>query len=86
MLGKDMNAAAWNWPQYKEEYTVEDKVVIAVQVNGKLRDTFETERDADAETLKKIVLSLDRIAKQIEGKEIRKTIVVPNKLVNVVCA
>ncbi len=85
MAGKDMIVTACNWPQYKEEYTVEDKVVIAVQVNGKLRDTFETERGMDTEALKKIVLSLDRIAKQIEGKEIKKTIVVPNKLVNVVC-
>jgi len=85
MLGKDMSVTACNWPQYKEEYTVEDKVVIAVQVNGKLRDTFEADRDIDAEVLKKIALSLDRIVKQIEGKEIKKAIVVPNKLVNVVC-
>jgi leucyl-tRNA synthetase len=86
ILGKDTHIVADNWPQYKEEYTVEDKVVIAVQINGKLRDTCEAERDTDADTLKRIVLSLDKIIRQIEGKEIKKIIVVPNKLVNVVCA
>jgi leucyl-tRNA synthetase len=85
MLGKDAGIQINNWPQYKEEYTIEDKVVIAVQINGKLRDTCEVERDIDNETLKKIVFSLDKIVKQIEGKEIKKTIVIPNKLVNVVC-
>jgi leucyl-tRNA synthetase len=86
MMGKDVNAMADNWPKYKEEYTIEDKVVIAVQVNGKLRDTFEAERDIDNEALKNIVLSLDKISKQIQGKDIKKIVVVPNKLVNVVCA
>ncbi|MCX5813565.1 MAG: leucine--tRNA ligase [Proteobacteria bacterium] len=85
MLGKDIRVTADNWPQYKNEYTIEDKVVIAVQVNGKLRDTCEVERDIDADALKRVVRSLDKIAKQIEGKEIKKIIVVPNKLVNVVC-
>jgi len=85
MLGEDIHITEDNWPQYKEEYTIEDKVVIAVQVNGKLRDTCEAERDIDDDTLKKITLSLDKITRQIEGKEIKKIIVVPNKLVNVVC-
>lgn len=85
ILGKDARLMA-SWPQYKQEYTIEDKVVVAVQVNGKLRDTCEVERDIDAEALKGIVLSLDKIKKHIEGKDIKKTIVVPNKLVNIVCA
>jgi len=84
MLGKDVGTIATNWPRYKEEYTIEDKVTVAIQVNGKLRDTCEVERDLDVETLKGIVLSLDKIHKQIEDKEIKKTIVVPNKLVNLV--
>jgi leucyl-tRNA synthetase len=46
---------------------------------------MEVERDIDAEALKKIVLLLDKISRQIEGKEIKKVIVVPNKLVNIVC-
>lgn len=85
MIDKDAFVSGYSWPKYKEEYTVEDKIVIAVQVNGKLRDTLETQRNTDSEDLKNTILSLDRIKKQIEGKEIKKIIVVPDKLVNVVC-
>jgi leucyl-tRNA synthetase len=84
ILGGDANTIGAKWPQYKQEYTVEDKVTVAIQVNGKLRDTCEVDRDIDSEELKGIVFSLDKIQKQIEGKEVRKTIVVPNKLVNLV--
>ena len=59
--------------------------MIAVQVNGKLRDTCEVERDMDEAQLKEIIIDLEKIKKYIEGKEIKKTIIVPNKLVNVVC-
>ena len=84
MLGLDASTIGKKWPQYKEQYTIEDKVTIAIQVNGKLRDTCEVDRDTDSEALKAIILSLDKIRKQIEGREVKKAIVVPNKLVNLV--
>ncbi len=84
MLGLETGTIGAKWPQYKQEYTIEDKVTIAVQINGKLRDTCAVDRDTDSEALKAIILSLDKIQKQVEGKEVKKTIVVPNKLVNLV--
>jgi leucyl-tRNA synthetase len=84
-LGKDPAGLGAVWPRYKAEYVIEEKVTIAVQINGKLRDTCEVERDTEEAQLKEIVFDLEKIMKHVEGKEIKKTIIVPNKLVNIVC-
>ncbi len=60
--------------------------MIAVQINGKLRETCEVERDTEESELKEIVFGLEKITKHIEGKTVKKTIIIPNKLVNIVCA
>jgi leucyl-tRNA synthetase len=73
------------WPAHNEAYVQEERVTVAVQVNGKLRDTCEVERDLDEAALKNVVLALDRIKKHLENREIRKVIVIPNRLVNIVC-
>jgi leucyl-tRNA synthetase len=73
------------WPAYNEAYIREERVTIAVQVNGKLRDTCEAARDLNEAELKQMVLSLDKVRKYLEAREIRKMIVIPNKLINIVC-
>ncbi|MEI6154533.1 MAG: class I tRNA ligase family protein, partial [Deltaproteobacteria bacterium] len=85
IIGKNPDHLATFWPEYDEKYIIEDKVMIAVQINGKLRDTCEVDRGIDEAQLKEIVFALDKIKKHTEGKEIKKTIMVPNKLVNIVC-
>jgi leucyl-tRNA synthetase len=84
MLGLDILTIGRSWPQYNEKYIMEDRVLVVVQVNGKLRDRCEVERDMDQEQLKDIAHSLDKVKKHVEGKIVVKTIVVPNKLVNIV--
>ncbi len=86
MLGKRAEQFDNAWPVYNESFVQEDQVTIAVQINGKLRDTCSAERDLEETSLKQIVFSLEKVKKHIEGREIRKTIVVPNKLVNIVCS
>lgn len=86
LMGKDDKVLGTEWPRYNPEYTIEEKVMVAVQVNGKLRDTCEMERDIEEKRLKEIVLGLEKILKYVEGKEIKKIIIVPNKLVNIVCS
>ncbi|MDR2017598.1 MAG: leucine--tRNA ligase [Syntrophobacterales bacterium] len=81
--GKDRTLGTW-WPKYDENYITEGKVTIVVQINGKLRDGCEVERDIEESRLKEIVLNLEKVKRHLEGKEIRKTIIVPNKLVNIV--
>lgn len=70
------------WPTYEEKYLVDDEVTVAVQVNGKLRATLKIAKDASKEETLQQALPL--VLKYLEGKEIRKTIVVINKIVNIV--
>ena len=84
-LGNDGRLIDQPWPRFNEAYTIEEKVTLAIQVNGKLRDTCEVERDLDEPALRQVVLSLEKVQKHIEDREIRKFIVIPNKLVNIVC-
>ncbi len=72
------------WPTYSESVREADVLTLAVQVNGKLRDTLEVPADIAEEDLKKLVLENPRIQKYISGKEIRKIIIIPKRLVNVV--
>ena len=73
-----------SWPSYDESKITLSNANIAVSVNGKLRATLEAPIDIDEEELKKMVLSLEAIKRHTEGKEIKKIIVVKNKIVNIV--
>lgn len=72
------------WPEYDESILVEDKVTVVIQVNGKLRDKIEVEINLDKDQLERIALESEKVKSFIEGKEIRKVIIVPNKIVNIV--
>ena len=84
-LGGDVAYLGLSWPTWNADLVKEEKVMIAVQINGKLRDTCEADRDMEQEALKDMILALEKVQRHLEGKTIRKTIVVPNKLVNIVC-
>ncbi|MBN8827228.1 MAG: leucine--tRNA ligase [Sphingobacteriia bacterium] len=73
-----------SWPIAKEEYLVEDIVTLAVQVNGKLRATIDIKKDLPKEEIEKQALSQENVVKHVEGKEPKKIIIVPNKIVNIV--
>lgn len=72
------------WPSYSDRLTVENKVTIALQVNGKLRGTLDISKDLDKESIEKLAFNDSRILKYINGLNIKKTIIVPNKLINIV--
>ncbi len=72
------------WPTYDEAKLVDDEVNMAVSVNGKLRNTIKVAVDSDQEVVKKLAMEDEKVAKHLEGKEIVKVIVVPNKIVNIV--
>jgi len=83
-LGHDDLLAAQPWPAADTSLLVTDTVTIAVQVRGKLRDTIEIAKDAEEETVRAAALASDKVQRGIEGKPIRKVIVVPNRIVNIV--
>jgi leucyl-tRNA synthetase len=72
------------WPAFDPALAVSDTVTIAVQVNGKLRATLEVPASEEQEATKEAALGSSKIAPFIDGKEIKKVIVVPGKLVNIV--
>ncbi|MEQ8379930.1 leucine--tRNA ligase [Parvibaculum sp.] len=83
-LGHGEPLTATEWPVADKALLVEDSITIAVQVNGKRRDELTIARDADRETVERAALALEKVEKAIDGKAIRKVIVVPGKIVNIV--
>jgi leucyl-tRNA synthetase len=83
-LGFETSILLASWPSYREDALVKDEFLIVVQVNGKLRSRFNVDADADDGTIKEMALSDERVQKFIDGKPVRKVIVVKKKLVNIV--
>ncbi|HDR8027262.1 MULTISPECIES: leucine--tRNA ligase [Bacillus cereus group] len=81
-LGYNKTITYASWPTFDESKLVEDEVEIVVQVMGKVRAKLTMSKDASKEEMEQ--LALEAIQDQIEGKTVRKVIVVPGKLVNVV--
>ena len=74
------------WPVFDAKLAEDDVMTIAVQLNGKMRGTIEMPKDAPKDEVEKAAFALENVKRQTEGKEIRKVIVVPNKIVNIVAA
>lgn len=72
------------WPKADSNLLVEDSVTIAVQVNGKVRGTIDVAKDAAEDTVREMALGVDNVVSFIGDKEVRKVIVVPNRIVNIV--
>jgi leucyl-tRNA synthetase len=72
------------WPLYKENLTQTDEILIVLQVNGKVRQKIQVASGVSDEDLKLLSLNEPRIQEWIQDKEIKKVIIVPKKLVNIV--
>jgi leucyl-tRNA synthetase len=83
-LGYSQSILLAAWPSWSEEALAREEALIVVQVNGKLRSRMTVEIDCDAETLKQMALADENVGKFVQGKPVRKIVVVKNKLVNVV--
>ena len=77
-------ASLAKWPEYDEEKTVDDTVVIALSVQGKTKDTVEIPLDADEDTAFAAAMKSEKFAALVEGKQIVKKIYVKNKILNVI--
>ncbi len=83
-LGNNDTLAYEEWPSYDETKLVEDTVEIVLQVNGKVKNKLEIARDLSKDETEEIALADEKIKAELEGKTVRKVIVVPQKLVNIV--
>ncbi len=80
--GESVHQSAW--PEYDEALTVAEEITLMIQVNGKLRDKVTVPADIGDSDLREVVLAREKVRKRLNGREVRKTIIVPKRLVNVV--
>lgn len=83
-LGQDGLIARAPWPSYDPALCVDDTITIVVQINGKKRDELEVPKDTPKDELERLALASERAQRFIEGRPVRKVIVVPGRLVNIV--
>ena len=83
-LGKTGSTYHATWPAYDAAVAAEDEITLVVQVNGKVRDRLTVAPDTPGEELERLALASGRVTELLDGKQVRKVIVVPGKLVNVV--
>ncbi len=83
-FGHDGTITYEPWPEYDEDKLVDDEIEIVIQINGKVRAKKKVPADISKEELEETAKADETIQKQLEGKTIRKVIVVPGKLVNIV--
>ncbi|MCT2879341.1 leucine--tRNA ligase [Lactobacillus delbrueckii] len=84
VFGHDESVQFAAWPTYDASKLVESRVEMAVTVNGKKRGNFQIAKDASREEAQAAATALPHVKEFLEGKEIKKVIVVPNKIVNIV--
>lgn len=85
-MGNDALLADTPWPEIDEDLAKKDSVTIGVQVNGKVRGTITLAADADAKTAETMALEHKDVQGWVTGKEIKKIVVVPGRIVNIVVA
>ena len=86
LLGNETSICSAEWPEFNEDYLKEDSVTYAVSFNGKARFNMEVAADMPREEVEKLALAHEGAQKWLEGKSIKKIIVVPGKIVNIVVA
>lgn len=84
IMGHEETITYEAWPTYDESKLVQDTVQVILQVNGKVRSKVEVEKDLDQAELEKIALADERLQQWTAEKDIKKVIVIPNKIVNIV--
>ena len=83
-LGNHTLLADQPWPTVEAALLVDDEITMAVQVNGKRRDELRIARTASQAEVERAALKLEGVLRALEGKPVRKIIVVPQRIVNVV--
>ena len=83
-MGNTGSISYVEWPTFDEAQLIEDTIEVIFQVNGKVRGKEVVARDLSKDELESLAMAHDAVKNQLEGKTVRKVIVVPNKLVNIV--
>ena len=84
MIGGQGLIADAAWPPVDPALLVEDEVTVAIQVKGKLRDTITVAKGLPQAEIEALALASDKVQRALDGAVVRKVIVVPDRLVNIV--
>jgi leucyl-tRNA synthetase len=83
-LGHQTSLTDTEWPSCNESFAKDDEVTLAIQINGKLKSTILLPKDAQKDEIEKLALDLPAIKQALDNKNIRKIIIVPNRVINIV--
>jgi leucyl-tRNA synthetase len=86
VLGHGSTVHLEAWPSFDPELAAEDRVVLVVQVDGKVRDRIEVDATISEDEARELALASERVTHAVDGREVQRVIVRPPKLVNVVTA
>lgn len=84
ILGHEESLAYHSWVEFDEALCIDDTIKMGVQVNGKARGEIEIAKDADQETAMAAAMEQERVIAQVDGKDIKKIIYVPGRILNIV--
>jgi leucyl-tRNA synthetase len=84
LMGLPYSVHEQQWPSWDEELIAEKEITLVVQVNGKLCDRIEAPADVSEDAAKELALASAKVRPHVEGREIRKSVYVPGRLVNFV--
>jgi leucyl-tRNA synthetase len=83
-MGEPYSVHERAWPRWDESLIAAEEITLVIQVNGKLRDRVDAPADISEEEAKELALSSARVRPHVEGRELKKSIYVPGRLVNLV--
>jgi len=86
VLGHDSRVVNTPWPKAEAALLVDDEITMAIQINGKRRDEIRVPKGSTKEQLEPVVLALESVKRVLDGKPVLKFIVVPDRIINIVCA
>ena len=86
VLGQGSTVVDTAWPRADAAMLVDNDVTLAIQVNGKRRDEVRVPKGSTKETLELMVLAMESVKRALDGKPVTKFIVVPDRIINIVCA
>ncbi|MDZ4205644.1 MAG: leucine--tRNA ligase, partial [Patescibacteria group bacterium] len=83
-LGHKDSIHTQNWPTYNPKKLLKDEITLAIQINGKVRANLLVSREQSEEEIRATVLALPEVKKWLDGKELKKVIIVPRRVVSIV--
>jgi len=84
LLGNQSSLALSSWPEVNESLIIKDKIILVVQVNGKVRDKIEINGGILKDQALEICLQSERVKQWLQAKKIKEVVYIPDKIINIV--